>query len=741
MNYPDFGWETISKTLRWANGYEKYYHGMCNRIRQVYAIEINCDAGINAMKQYLYDHLDGSPVGGIACFTTDIWSLNIMSQLPPGTQEEGKQVVVTWKDNLVHGVTIVGYNDSIRFDLNSDGLFTNNIDINGDGSVSARDWEIGGFKLANSFGEEWADSGFCYVLYSAMASNFEAGGVWNNRVYVVEADTAYAPLLTMKTRITHSQRARIRLFAGINSDTLADIPSKTVGFPIFNFQGGDHAMTGLTEISGDNSLEAGLDITPLLDQIPAGQPVRLFLGVEERDPTFNGTGTIHQTSFISHAEERETFTASQEEVNIAKNQVTYVSTVAILPAHDQVKITTEELPACTPSAPYSVQLTAAGGISPYRWHLSGSHLKQMHPAAFRTGEEVKLYPQSENAPFAAVKLPFTFPFYGKGYDTIYVNRFGFVSFEPQSLPAPFITDEAGMLMNSPVICPAYSQLYTLQGAADKGMFLLTDSASVQIRWKLPLQGLENESEENFALILSADGIFEFLYGSFDDNTILPCIYTGMAKGDGLTGEITPYHQLHNIEVTVTDGHSLSDTKRFRLSADLDIAAQLKLSSSDTSCIVTNGVHMAGTIQPGESIGISDVFSFILKHPLDDGYPVRLQLWVESETQSWQTLVDVTVAAPEITVSTPAIADGDNHILDAGEIADLVIQIGNEGSLPGEEIEVTLELMDPALKFQLMRQRAAPPGISSTMKLTVQGKFSVNEKMEFTLAGEKKRLPL
>lgn len=832
MNYPDFGWDTISKTLRWANGYEKYYHGMRNRIRQVYAIEINCDAGINAMKQYLYDHLDGSPVGGIACFTTDSWSLNTMSQLPPGTPEEGKQVVVAWKDSPVHGLAIVGYNDSIRFDLNSDGLFTNNVDINGDGAVNSKDWEIGGFKLANSYGDTWADSGFCYVLYSAMASNYEEGGVWNNRVYVVEADTAYAPLLTMKTRITYSQRARIRLFAGINPDTLADIPLKTVDFPIFNFQGGDHAMTGLPDTSVDNSLEAGLDITPLLDHLPAGKPVRLFLGVEERDPTFNGTGTIHQTSFISHAEETQTFTASQEEVNIAKNQITYVSTVVILPAPDKVKITTEELPACTPSAPYSVQLTAAGGITPYRWHLSGSHLKQMHPAAFRTGEEVKLYPQSENAPFAAVKLPFTFPFYGKGYDTIYVNNFGFISFEPQSLPAPYVTDEAGMLMNSPVICPAFSQLYSLQGASYKGMFLITDSASVQIRWKLPVREVENESEENFALILSADGIFEFLYGSFDDNTILPCIYTGMAKGDGLAGEITSYlqlsgladqgfsflppqipvgttltpegllliteadaSQLHNIEVTVTDGHSLSDTKCFRLSADLDIeakvrpdssghiryglassfdlvlknrgttpipAAQLKLSSSDTSCIVTNGVHMAGTIQPGESIEISDIFSFTLKHPLDDGYPLRLQLQVESEMRSWQTLVDVTVAAPEIVVSTPAIADGDNHILDAGEVADLLIQIGNEGSLPGEEIEVILESMDPAvtilssdvqsigdcdpftihvLKFQLMRQRSAPPGISSAMKLTVQGKFSVNEEMEFTLAGEKKAIAI
>lgn len=832
MTYPDFGWDTIQKTYRWANGYDKYYHGMSNRIRQVYAIEINGLEGINALKQYLFDHLDGSSVGGIACFTTDSYSLIFPTLLPPGTPEEGKRVVLAWEDNPVHGLTIVGYNDSIRYDWNNDGLFTNHLDNNEDGVIDAKDWEIGGFKFANSYGEEWADSGFSYVLYSAMANNFKEGGVWNNRVYVVEADTGYHPLLTVKSRISYNRRSRIRLIAGINVDTLAEVPSKTIDFPIFNFQGADQPMTGLPGSGGDNSLEMGLDLTPLLNQVPVGKPVKLFFGVDERDPTFSGTGIIHQTSFISYTETMQTFLVKEEELPIGKNQITYVSTVATLPVPEKVTITTVDLPALVPTSPYSVQLSASGGRAPYTWRLSGAYLKQVHPAGFRSGEETKLYPQSESAPYTSVKLPFMFPFFGQLYDTIYANSYGFISFEPQSLPAPFITDEAGILMNFPVISPAFSQLYSLQGGADKGMFLLADSSSLQIRWKLSLQGSEGVTEENFALILSKDGTFDLIYGTFDENNLLPSIYTGMSKGDGMTGEITPYQRLaslqdhgfrflpphmpigtqlttdgvltveeaetdwlHQVEVTVTDGNSLTDTRVFRLSGDLDVsvalhpdaggflrvgtvtslhltlknrgttpinAPQLHLTSSDTSCVVPDALYQAVTIQPGSTLTLPDVFSIELKHPLEDGYPLRFELLVQSESRSWRSQFDAAVAASEITISQPAIADGHNQILDAGEVADLVIQIGNEGSLSEEEIAVRLQSFDTAvtirssdiqmidesepysrdlLKFQLQRSRTAQPGVASPMRLTVQGKSSGGEVIEFNLPGEKKAVAI
>jgi hypothetical protein len=58
----DYGVDTAFQSSGWPTGYEKYYRGMHNRIREVYAIPINSTEGILTLKNYLYDHLDGSPV-------------------------------------------------------------------------------------------------------------------------------------------------------------------------------------------------------------------------------------------------------------------------------------------------------------------------------------------------------------------------------------------------------------------------------------------------------------------------------------------------------------------------------------------------------------------------------------------------------------------------------------------------------------------------------------------------------
>ncbi len=170
MTIADYGPDSAQFCVGWIDGYEKYYRAMQNRIHNIYAIPVNSAAGIQTVKQYLFDHLDASSTGGVACFTASSPSNVSPSLLPEGTPEAGKYVMTRWQPYPTHGMTIVGYHDLIRYDLNEDGQYTNDIDINGDGIVDARDWEIGGFRLANSYGQWWSDHGFFYVLYSAMSS-------------------------------------------------------------------------------------------------------------------------------------------------------------------------------------------------------------------------------------------------------------------------------------------------------------------------------------------------------------------------------------------------------------------------------------------------------------------------------------------------------------------------------------------------------------------------------------------
>jgi len=67
----------------------------------------------------------------------------------PGTPEAGKEFVYAWGTSGDHALTIVGYNDDVRFDWNDDVEYTNDEDINDDGKVNMWDWEIGAVKIAN----------------------------------------------------------------------------------------------------------------------------------------------------------------------------------------------------------------------------------------------------------------------------------------------------------------------------------------------------------------------------------------------------------------------------------------------------------------------------------------------------------------------------------------------------------------------------------------------------------------
>ncbi|NQV03023.1 MAG: hypothetical protein HQ542_10275, partial [Bacteroidia bacterium] len=262
MTNADFGPDTSLLEKGWITGYEKYYQSMKNRIRNIYAIPINSAEGIQTVKQYLYDHLDGSSTGGVACFTASSpYMVGGGTVFPQNTPEAGKYVMTNWQPYPTHGMTIVGYHDSIRFDLNEDGEYTNDIDINGDGILDARDWEIGGFRLANSYGQWWSDQGYFYVLYHAMASAFEEGGVWNNCVYIVEPDPDYSPLLTLKVDLVHNIRNQLNIMAGVSLDLQADFPDHVLEPPIFTNQGGPNFMQGFDSLPEQKTLEFGLDVT------------------------------------------------------------------------------------------------------------------------------------------------------------------------------------------------------------------------------------------------------------------------------------------------------------------------------------------------------------------------------------------------------------------------------------------------------------------------------------------------
>lgn len=66
--------------------------------------------------------------------------------------------------NNYHAMTIVGYDDSIT------------VDVNKDGKIEAA--ERGAFKVANSWGNKWKNSGYIWVLYDALNSESQISTDW-----------------------------------------------------------------------------------------------------------------------------------------------------------------------------------------------------------------------------------------------------------------------------------------------------------------------------------------------------------------------------------------------------------------------------------------------------------------------------------------------------------------------------------------------------------------------------------
>jgi len=445
----DYGGFYKGGNERWMSGYGAYRNSMRNRIDEIYYIDVGTIEGVNTLKYWLYDHLEGDVYGGVASFYSySAWDYTF---LPGDSPEAGKPVITEWHAPATHALTIVGYNDSIRYDYNNDGKYTNDIDINNDEVVDMKDWEIGGVLFVNSHGDNWADSGFCYAMYNAFAYKYEEGGIWNQSVNVLKVKPDYQPVLGLKLKLKHNSRNKLKIIAGISSDTALNYARHTIDFPIINFQGGNKVLQGSDTLLNGDELELELDITPLLTYVSPGAWARYFVQIIERDTKKAGEGQILFFSIVDYTHDDE-IVCSVSPLDINNNSVTSLSLVGQL-QFNKVRIVTDELPVVEPEIPYSVQLQAEGGNPPYKWSVIKEYklLNSEEELPETEGEEIE-FSNSDTA-FVRFDLPFSFPFYGDTMNRITVHVDGFVTFEKTDLPYPYFMGESTMLQNNKMIAP------------------------------------------------------------------------------------------------------------------------------------------------------------------------------------------------------------------------------------------------------------------------------------------------
>ena len=104
---------------------------------------------------------------------------------------------------------------------------------------------------------------------------------------------------------------------------------------------------------------------------------------------------------------------------------------AILTARgDGLAITPATLPVATQMVYYAQAFTATGGSGSYNWSVVPWSCETAEPTYSVGANETPLWEGSQMKGNTAYKLPFTFPYCGTQYDTIYVDSHGFLMFDP-----------------------------------------------------------------------------------------------------------------------------------------------------------------------------------------------------------------------------------------------------------------------------------------------------------------------
>ncbi len=546
-NVVDYGGSmSYGGNQRWMSGYDEYYNGMHNRINGAKQIQVGTPEGLEVLKHWLHDHLEGSDIGGIASFYAQYMAPQ--AQLPAGTPEAGKWVITYFGGNANHAMTIVGYNDSIRYDYNSDGYYTNNVDINNDGVVDMKDWEIGGFKMVNSYGgvPGWGDEGYAYMMYKTVADDLGSGGIWNHCVHILDAKETCEPQLTMKVTLKHDSRNKIKVVAGLSTDTSQLLPQTILEFPILNYQGGNLYMQGGTSPEENKILNFGLDITSLLTHIESGDTSKFFLQVIENDSAGAGTGEVISYSLMDYTSGSNEIPCNQSHVPIVEDGITTMDITTAI-TFDKVEILNSNLPPGPIGQPYSLQMMASGGTPPYRWFLDKTYEEEYSSATYPAIMNLKLNPSNNNSGFVTHPINFDFPFYDSVYSEVTVHVDGYLMFDEQLYPYPYFNDDLVLFSITRNISPFMSEDMKIIPYQGDGLWYEGDSTHATFRWKCHFETITSDAVD-VAVTLYPDGTITFHYGTIsvgDDLYWIPGISDGNDEHYQLAG-------IYNAGIPATD---------------------------------------------------------------------------------------------------------------------------------------------------------------------------------------------
>ena len=289
----------------------------------------------------------------------------------------------------------------------------------------------------------------------------------------------------------------------------ASSPEVILEFPFFNFQGGDLEMQG-TGSAGSESLEFGLDISPLLNYINPDIPAKFFLEVYHKEGEGqNGSGKIDYFSLMDYGGETLVEEASPvTNLGIRLRDITSMS-VIYDPIAKPVNIATNSLPDAEVGVGYSHVLQADGGTPPYSWsNMSDQYVAEQIDERWEFPYADKILGISDTSRLV-VDLGFSFPFYGKEYTQVTVLKNGGLVMGPYPKNYPYVIDPRLYIFQNAGIYPFFMNLEYLFGS--DGVYRVDEYDATVFAWDATLTNHAGVYDPKFGVKLFHDGRIETGY--------------------------------------------------------------------------------------------------------------------------------------------------------------------------------------------------------------------------------------
>lgn len=287
-----YGTETGFDLQYWPSEYTVYENAMDNRIDHYWVLDAGSESGLTVLKRYLHNHGSEGGEGGIVSFAAG-WSTGYAeAKVADGQYEAGKLLIASFGASVNHAITFVGYDDKVCYDYSGDGECTNDQDVNGDERVDLKDWEVGAFIMANSWGTGWGDGGFIYVPYRLIAYSPADGGIYRSSVYGVVPKHDEPKGMAMRVVMQHSDRSKLKFLSSMSTRT-DESEDKFYRYYGLQSSGGSYPLNGKT----NDPVEMGLDLRRLVGQTPEEQLVSLSLVLDST----GGIGNIAEMEVVDYA--------------------------------------------------------------------------------------------------------------------------------------------------------------------------------------------------------------------------------------------------------------------------------------------------------------------------------------------------------------------------------------------------------------------------------------------------------